>query len=48
MTPQLFIEKMKQHQILMYPISPTQVRLVVHLDITDDMVAKTIEVIEAM
>ncbi len=48
MTPTLFIEKMKENNILMYPISPTQVRLVVHLDITDVMINDTIKVIENM
>ena len=48
MTPKLFIEKMKEHQILMYPISPTQVRIVVHLDITKEMVEKTIQIISEL
>lgn len=48
MTPKLFIETMKEHHILMYPISPTQVRLVMHLDISEVMVLKTMEVIEGM
>lgn len=42
------VEKLKEHQILGYSISPTQVRLVLHLDITDEMVKKTIEVIEKL
>jgi threonine aldolase len=48
MTPTLFIEKMKENNILMYPISPTQVRIVVHLDITDAMINDTLKVIENM
>jgi len=48
MTPKIFIEKMKENNIYMYPISPTQVRIVVHLDITKDMIDKTIEVIEKL
>lgn len=48
MTPTLFIEKMKENNILMYPISPTQVRLVMHLDITDAMINDTLKVIENM
>ena len=48
MTPKLFIEKMKEHHIYMYPISPTQVRIVVHLDITKAMIDKTIELIEKL
>ena len=48
MTPKLFIEKMKQEEILMYPISPTQVRIVVHLDITSEMIEKTIQIINQL
>lgn len=48
MTPKLFIEKMKEQNILMFPISPTQVRIVVHLDISQEMVDKTIDIIKAM
>jgi threonine aldolase len=48
MTPTLFIEKMKENNILMYPISPTQVRIVVHLDISDAMIKETVKVIENM
>lgn len=45
-TPQLFMDAMKQHQILMFAISPIQVRLVLHLDITTEMVEKTIQIIQ--
>ncbi|MDZ4806832.1 MAG: GntG family PLP-dependent aldolase [Bacteroidota bacterium] len=38
------VAKLKEHSILGYAISPNRVRLVVHLDITKEMVAKTIEV----
>ena len=48
MTPKLFIEKMKEQEILMYPISPTQVRVVVHLDITSEMIEKTIQIINQL
>lgn len=48
MTPKEFIAKMKEHQILMYPISPTQVRIVVHLDISSQMINKTIDIINKM
>ena len=40
-----FVEKLKEFYILGHPISPTQVRLVTHLDVTPIMVEKTIEVI---
>ena len=46
--PETFMQKMKAENILMYQISPTQVRLVLHLDITPDMVSKTIEVIKSL
>lgn len=48
MTPKLFIEKMKEKNIYMFPISPTQVRIVTHLNITDSMIDKTIEEINKM
>lgn len=48
MTPKLFIEKMKENNILMYPISPTQVRIVVHLDISPEMIEKTIQIINQL
>jgi threonine aldolase len=48
MTPKLFIEKMKENNILMYPISPTQVRIVVHLDISSEMIEKTIQIINQL
>ena len=38
------VDALKQHDILAYNISPTQVRLVVHLDISESMVSKTIDV----
>jgi threonine aldolase len=40
-----FVDKLKEFEILGHPISPTQVRLVTHLDVTTAMVEKTIEVI---
>jgi threonine aldolase len=47
-TPVSFVAKLKEHNILGYAISPTQVRLVLHLDITPDMVEQTIQVFEEM
>jgi threonine aldolase len=47
-TPTSLVARLKEHNILGYAISPTQVRLVVHLDITEEMVAKTIEVIDKL
>ena len=41
------VEKLKQKNILCYAIAPDRVRLVVHLDITEEMVNKTIEIIKA-
>jgi threonine aldolase len=40
-----FVERLKQFDILGHPISPKQVRLVTHLDVTPEMVQKTIDVI---
>ncbi|RFS20583.1 aminotransferase class I/II-fold pyridoxal phosphate-dependent enzyme [Chitinophaga silvatica] len=47
-TPVSFVEYLKQHDILVTAISPTQIRLVTHLDITPEMTAKTCSVIAAM
>jgi threonine aldolase len=40
--------ELKKYGILSIAISPTQIRLVLHLDITREMVDKTIEVIEGL
>jgi threonine aldolase len=42
--PQL-VEKMKEKNILWYAIAPDRVRLVLHLDITPQMVEKTIQMV---
>jgi threonine aldolase len=42
------VEKLKQKNILCYAIAPDRVRFVVHLDITEEMVNKTIEIIKAL
>ncbi len=39
-------EAFKEENILVMPISPTQIRMVLHLDVTKEMVQETIEVIE--
>ena len=44
-TAKCFVDKLKDAGILGHPISPTQVRLVTHLDVTPVMVEKTIDVI---
>ena len=38
------VTRLKEHSILGYAISPNRVRLVVHLDITKEMVSKTIDI----
>jgi len=43
-----FVEKMKEHNILLFAISLTHVRIVTHLDITPAMVQETIQVIEQL
>jgi hypothetical protein len=45
-TPQQFMDAMKQHNILMFAISPTQIRMVLHLDISTEMVENTIKIIQ--
>lgn len=47
-TSQGFVAKLKESNILGYAISPTQVRLVTHLDITPEMVERTIEAIQTL
>ena len=44
----LFVSKMKEEEILCYAIAPNQIRLVAHLDITVEMVQKTIETINKL
>ena len=47
-TASTFVEKLRQQDILSYAISPTRVRLVVHLDIKEQMVEKTIDTINKL
>ena len=46
-SPVSFTNKLKEHTILAFPISPTQVRMVTHLDLTAAMIQETIEVLES-
>jgi threonine aldolase len=43
-----FTDELKQYNILCLPISATQVRMVVHLDITKEMVKNLVSTIEAL
>ncbi len=47
-TPKALVAKLKESGILAFAISPTAVRLVLHLDITPEMVQKTIETINKL
>ena len=47
-TPKEFVQKMATENIKVIAISPTQVRIVTHLDISEEMVDKTVEVIKKM
>ena len=47
-TPQSLVAKMKEKNIYWYAISPSQVRIVTHLDITPDMIQQTIEAIDSL
>lgn len=47
-TSKQLVEVLKQKQILAYAISPTQVRLVVHLDVSEAMIERTIEVLKEL
>jgi threonine aldolase len=42
------VAKLKEHNILGYAISPNRVRLVVHLDISKEMVEKTVATFKAL
>ena len=45
---QEFVSRLKDKNILCYAIAPQQVRLVLHLDITKEMVQRTLEVIKQL
>jgi threonine aldolase len=47
-TPKSFVEYLQKHDVLCMAISPTQVRMVTHLDVTTEMVQKLIEIIGTM
>lgn len=47
-TSKQLVEVLKQKQILAYAISPTQVRLVVHLDISEAMIERTIKILNEL
>lgn len=47
-TPQSLVAKLKEHNIWWYAISPTQVRIVTHLDVTPEMIEKTIGIINGL
>src|SRR5437773_2130602 len=42
-----FVMKLKEKNVLGYAISPNRVRLVTHLDITEEMVKRTVDAIDA-
>ena len=47
-TAPALVQKLKEHDILSYAITPERVRLVLHLDITGEMINRTIDVIEKL
>lgn len=47
-TAKTLAEKFKEKDILVMAISPTQIRMVLHLDVSEEMVRQTIQVIEAL
>lgn len=47
-TAQTLTDAFRQYGILVIPISPTQIRMVLHLDITERMVKDTIKVVESI
>jgi threonine aldolase len=46
LTPDALVAQLREKDIYGYAISPTQVRLVTHLDITDEMLSRTLDVID--
>ena len=48
LSPSAFAEKMHENDIKVTVISKTQVRIVLHLDVTEEMVLKTINAIERL
>jgi threonine aldolase len=48
LTAKDFVARLKEQDILAYAIGPQSVRLVLHLDITPQMVQRTIDVIQAL
>jgi threonine aldolase len=47
-TAQALVDKLKEKQILCYATAPDRIRFVVHLDITEEMAIKTIEIIKTL
>ena len=47
-TAKTFTDLLALHNILVLPISPSQVRMVTHLDVTDQMIEKLISVIKSL
>lgn len=47
-TAKTLVEAFKKYDILVSAISPTQVRIVLHLDVSEEMVRETINVIEGL
>jgi threonine aldolase len=47
-TPATFVEKMKEHGVLLFAFSPTRIRMVLHLDITPAMVEEAIQIIDQL
>lgn len=47
-TPATLVAKMKESGVYWYAISPTQVRIVTHLDISTSMLEQTIDIIEKL
>lgn len=47
-TPVSFCNRLKEENILCVPISPTQVRMVTHLDINNEMIKNLVSLLESM
>ncbi len=47
-TAKLFADTLKEKGVLAMPISPNQIRMVTHLDVSEEMVRKTIAAIDQL
>ncbi len=47
-TAQSLAQTLKDHDVMVSVISPTQIRIVLHLDVSEEMVNKTVDIIDKL